>query len=212
MNPHAMNTNVASRLFVALWPAPELQAELAAMARSLAEQSEGRPARAENIHLTLVFLGDVDPDREAALVAAIDAEGGRVPDPAFTLVLDRLGSFGSGIVWAGAGRTPPALMSLQARISRCAREAGIPVESRAFAAHLTLVRKARRRLRGPLGPLSWPVAQFRLVGSTLAEGGSRYRCIREWPLGDTAGSSPRGCAPRATGRAGSLHHSLHEPG
>jgi 2'-5' RNA ligase len=47
------------RLFFACWPDAALQEQLAQLGRQLQRQSGGKPSRRENLHLTLVFLGDV---------------------------------------------------------------------------------------------------------------------------------------------------------
>ena len=51
----------AMRLFFALWPAREMADALTDWAAPIAGQSGGRLTRAETIHMTLAFLGNV-PD------------------------------------------------------------------------------------------------------------------------------------------------------
>ncbi|MDH5265059.1 MAG: RNA 2',3'-cyclic phosphodiesterase, partial [Betaproteobacteria bacterium] len=61
-----------ARLFFALWPDAAARAALADLARATANRYGGRAVPAANLHLTLVFLGEVDPARIAALRRAVD--------------------------------------------------------------------------------------------------------------------------------------------
>ncbi|HEX4943769.1 MAG TPA: RNA 2',3'-cyclic phosphodiesterase [Usitatibacteraceae bacterium] len=167
-----------ARLFFALWPDAGSQAALADWAREIANRGGGRPVSAARLHITLVFLGEVDPARIAALCAA--AEG--VRSGAFTLGLDRIGAFRkTGVAWAGCRQPPAELLSLQAGLERRIAAAGFSPDIRPFAPHLTLA----RRVRDPAGPadveaVSWRVKAFALVES--ARGGGGYRTLAEWPL------------------------------
>ena len=62
-------------------------------------------------------------------------------------------------------------------------EKGFELETRPFAAHITLIRKAQepRRLP-PLPELEWPVAEFVLVRSLLSREGSRYEVLERFAL------------------------------
>lgn len=169
-----------ARLFFALWPDDAARAALADLARSTAGRYGGRPVPAANLHLTLVFLGEVDPARIGALRSA--AEG--LACPGFPFQLDRIGGFRrAGVAWAGCRRPPPALLSLQSTIEGRIREAGFSPDDRAFAAHLTLA----RRVREPVEPedmqaVEWRANAFALVESARGEGA--YRTLAEWPLGE----------------------------
>lgn len=75
----------SSRLFFALWPDDETRHALVKLGKSLREQGL-KPISPENLHVTLVFLGQVDTDSEALItqrVAGIAAES-------FTLTFDKL--------------------------------------------------------------------------------------------------------------------------
>ena len=133
----------ALRVFFALWPDARARDALAALARDAAAQAQGRAPAAENLHLTLAFLGDVAPGR----VAILQAIGRHVSAavPAFTLSLDCTGMFrGSGIAWAGASATPPELAGLVARLREALVAEGFALERRAFQPHVTLARRCRK--------------------------------------------------------------------
>ena len=169
-----------ARLFFALWPDAAARAALADLARSTASRYGGRPVPAANLHLTLVFLGEVDPARIGALRSAADG----LACPGFPFELDRIGGFRrSGVAWAGCRRSPPALLTLQSALESRIREAGFSPDDRAFAAHLTLA----RRVREPVEPedmrvVEWRANAFALVETARGEG--VYRTLAEWPLGE----------------------------
>lgn len=98
--------------------------------------------RQENIHLTLVFLGNVSADLIPALSRAMDHVAGEVP--AFEMAVEGLGTFGSPrsprVVWAGIAESSGALSDLQKGLSAAVAALGVPVEARPFHAHLTLGR------------------------------------------------------------------------
>jgi 2'-5' RNA ligase len=122
------------RLFFALWPPHETAEALARWAGSL----EGKPVPAEKIHLTLAFLGGVDPGK---LVTAAS----RVQAGAFELPIDSAKYWRDNhIVWAGPHEVPEGLRVLVERLHFALFRAEFILERRAFAAHVTLLRKARK--------------------------------------------------------------------
>jgi 2'-5' RNA ligase len=97
-----------------------------------------RKVEPENLHLTLVFLGDCP---EPALEAAHDGfQALRLPG--FSLSLQSLGLFGKAkphSAWVGVAPSPE-LTHLQAKVETIARRAGCPIETRKFMPHVTLGR------------------------------------------------------------------------
>jgi 2'-5' RNA ligase len=167
-----------ARLFFAIWPDAPSRAALAALAAGAATRAGGRPVPAANLHLTLVFLGEVDTPRIGDLVAA----AGGLPAPAFTIVLDTIGGFRrSGVAWAGCREPAKELLGLQAGLDRRVREAGFHPDARPFAPHLTLARRVRAPVTPrPIDAIAWRVSSFALVESGRTE--SAYRTLAEWPL------------------------------
>lgn len=165
------------RLFFALWP-PRRTAELLAEWAAEAQQvTRGRVTRAETIHLTLAFLGDVAEERVAAVVRA--ARRVRGEPHALPIEEARLWTH-NRIVWVGPRETPAALGSLADSLRTELADEGFTIERRPFAAHITLIRKARSE--GDLPPLpqiDWPVNEFTLVRSTLLRNGPHYESIEQ---------------------------------
>jgi RNA 2',3'-cyclic 3'-phosphodiesterase len=174
------------RVFFALWPEAGARDALRALARDTAAQTGGRAPSAENVHLTLAFLGDVAATRLAALHAIGPVVAAAVPP--FTLTLDRVGAFGDGrIAWAGASAPPRDLERLAHSLNGALAKEGFPTERRAFHPHVTLARHCRRpAATGTLAPIAWRVERITLYASELSPRGPRYRELGAWRLGSPA--------------------------
>jgi 2'-5' RNA ligase len=168
-----------ARVFFALWPESAVQAGLAQHGRELQRQVGGKATRQESIHLTLAFLGDVALDRMDD-VRAVGARAGFEP---FAFTLEAAGCWGhNGVAWIAPRVTPEPLLSLVGSLGAALLDAGFRVDARPYAAHVTVVRKARcRPIDLTLAPVRWQVDDFVLVRSELEAGGSRYTVIDRWP-------------------------------
>src|SRR6266478_6212584 len=94
------------RLFFALWPDPATRAAIAALARDVGRETDGRAVAADNVHLTLIFLGE----QPAEIVPQLCASGAAIEFSAFRLALDEVDCWRkTGIAWLGASETPAAL-------------------------------------------------------------------------------------------------------
>lgn len=151
------------RLFFALWPGATTRARLDRWGQALHEQCGGRRTRAEDLHLTLAFLGNVDD----ALVPAVEAAMDRVEPRRFLLSLDQPGYWRkNSIAWAGASAAPPELETLAADLRASLGAARVAFDPQPFAVHVTLLRDARAPARMPqLDRIDWPVDGFALVAS-----------------------------------------------
>jgi 2'-5' RNA ligase len=150
-----------------------------------------RPIPPENLHVTLVFLGEL-PDR---VLADVDLAFRAVRAPGFDLALKGVGMFGGGkprAVYAGVAAAP-ALAHLQAKLETAARGAGLELPVRRYLPHVTLARlperlEGRERLeRAVAGRASYAapafrVGDFRLYRSHLTRGGSIYEELAAYPL------------------------------
>jgi len=157
------------RLFFALWPPRETALALHEWAKGL----EGRATPAEKIHLTLAFLGGVEPAKLAAAAKKVQAQ-------AFELPVDTAKYWRDNhIVWVGPREMPEGLRVLVERLHFALYRAEFILERRAFAAHVTLLRKARKPAAiEPLPKLEWPVREFVLVNSA----GGAYTVVERFAL------------------------------
>jgi 2'-5' RNA ligase len=168
------------RLFFALWPAQKAASALHDWARQTSLQTGGRVTRAETIHLTLAFVGEVEARGIQSLLHAGRATVGK----AHSLPIEQARYWKHNrIVWVGPNETPAPLAALAAELKSLLTGEGFALEERAFAAHITLIRKARApRALPPLPALAWPVEEFVLVRSQLSNEGSSYQVLERFAL------------------------------
>lgn len=129
------------RLFFALLFNDKIKDELCSVMKKMESCCEkGRFTFRENLHLTLVFLGEISPVLLPRVQEAMDA----VTEKPFSLQIGGLGCFqqrGGGLYWAGVEHTAP-LDRVYRTLADRMHEAGILQEVRAYRPHLTLVRQA----------------------------------------------------------------------
>ncbi|MHA6689198.1 RNA 2',3'-cyclic phosphodiesterase [Devosia sp. A449] len=152
--------------------------------------SGARWVDAENYHITLRFIGDVDYKTADEVADSLDRLANSLR---FSVRLTQLGSFGGEkprALYAGV-EPSEALSRLQAAQERVLQRAGLPPEGRKFTPHVTL---ARLRGVGPeevarfiteagrFEPLSFPVGRFVLYSSKDSVGGGPYVVEQSYPL------------------------------
>lgn len=161
------------RLFLAAWPPPETAGALAQWARPL----EGRAIPPDKIHLTLAFLGDAQPE---PAIAAAQRVRGRAHD--LPIEVAKYWKHNQ-IVWAGPRETPASLKALVEALHKELHNGGFRLESRPFAAHVTLLRKAPKPPSLPALPaVEWPIRELALVSSAVSSKGSTYTTLERYPL------------------------------
>jgi RNA 2',3'-cyclic 3'-phosphodiesterase len=145
----------------------------------------------DNFHLTLKFLGGVEPGRLDAITAAL-AEVGR-SRPAFDLGMRDLGAFPSRsrprVLWAGVDEGAGAAAVLAVAVDDALVPLGFEREARAFSAHVTLGRVRSPRPRPRLAEVlrgdaygRQRVEHLSLVRSELSPRGARYTELAALPL------------------------------
>jgi 2'-5' RNA ligase len=138
--------------------------------------------RADTLHLTLAFLGDVDESRLPDLLSL----GARVAcgRARFPLTIDHGEHWSHNrIDWAGCTKVPDALAGLVSELRSGLSAGGFQVEDRAFVPHVTLVRKrAGHPSPSAIDTPSFEVDALRLVESKRGSDGATYVTIARWPL------------------------------
>lgn len=174
------------RLFTGLELPESLAFELSMMRGGL---SGARWIEAENYHLTLRFIGDIDESTAHEIHDALE----RIRRPAFTVTLNGLGAFGGDkprAIVATAKPTPP-LVELQAEHERLMRRIGVPAETRKFTPHVTLARLRQvpsiavadyLSVRGWLASRAFEVDHFALFSARDSVGGGPYVAEAVYPL------------------------------
>lgn len=129
------------RLFIAVNFSEEVKQKLAGIQNGLKENVlRGNFTAYDNLHLTLVFLGEVAGSRISAAREAVND----VAVSPFELQIRGIGRFrrdGGDILWAGID-ADQNLIGLFRRLSKRISSAGFATEERTFKPHLTLVRGA----------------------------------------------------------------------
>lgn len=151
-----------------------------------------RPIPRENLHVTLVFLGEQREDVLEELHLAVEG----MALPGFSLRLDGLGVFGGDNPrnLHAAIAPEPALERLQSRLKRAAQLAGMRLEARRFVPHVTLARfrpneagagqlAQAMQAVGALDATPFAVDRFALFRSHLRADGAQYDMLAEYPLG-----------------------------
>ena len=137
------------RAFIAIELSPEVLAALGRVQDRLRRGEGGRAGRwvkAEGIHLTLEFLGEVPSEKLEAIYRAVgQACLGHAP---FELTVAELGCFPNlrrpRVVWVGVREETGQLARLQEAVERELNRLGFPPEGRKFTPHLTLARVQER--------------------------------------------------------------------
>ena len=176
------------RSFVAL-PVPARQREQ--LAAYLAACSLVEPGLswvpAENLHLTLRFLGSRTPE----VLEALDAQLKDLRWPSFDLGVAGLSTFGgkrARLVWLGLEVGLAAALALAGEVERRCQAIGVAPEERRFRPHVTLARaRDRRGIEVPELPPAprlpiWTADRLVLFRSRLGSGPARYEELGGYPL------------------------------
>ena len=176
------------RAFLAV-PVPEAQRQsLAAHLEECGRLAPGyRWVLPQNLHLTLRFLGGLDP----ATVERLRGDLRRVRASPFRLALDGRDAFGPRssprVVWLSVSEGAQDCAALAACLERSCRATGLEPEPRPFRAHLTLARARPGAPRLPTLPEppaleSWTVEDFILYESRLGGRAAAYVPLERYPL------------------------------
>ena len=157
-----------------------------------------RWVRTEGIHLTLKFMGNIDPGMVDRVLEAIPAVASQFSP--FELAISGLGVFPNPrrprVLWSGVHGEMGTLGALQLAIDDALWELGLPKEQRAFSPHLTLGRVRRNVTEGQLrgigevmesgelsGAASWTADSVNLMRTELDSGGSRHYLVGSASIG-----------------------------
>lgn len=185
------------RLFIAIAFDESIVGQIAEVQRQLCETLEaGVLVPADNLHLTLVFLGEIDEDDLVAVEDVLDDVQSRLN---FDLVFDHVDTFGShgrspdSTTWWLGSRPSKQLDHLQKEIAEKMGKLGVELERRAFVPHVTLVRHASPCAREDsrltmqelvaklsANPITARVNAYCLIESQLTSEGAKYQQICSW--------------------------------
>jgi 2'-5' RNA ligase len=175
------------RLFVAVDLPEEVRVSVAAIGSNL---GGARQVPADQLHLTLRFIGEADEKLFAAIKGALAG----VSAPPFSLALSGVGHFPPGkhprVLWVGMEVSEP-LLELHRSVEQTLIGVGIAPDERRFSPHITI---ARLKETPPAAVLSledrhrtfasdpFRVAEFYLYSSVLTRDGAIHRREAAYPL------------------------------
>jgi len=165
------------RLFFAINFSGETKSQLAALRDELRAKSvRGNFSAAENIHLTLAFLGECNAKQLAAAKASTDS----LKIEEMNIRIDRLGCFrrdGGDTWWAGIAENE-ALLALQRNLTENLTSAGFRLESRKYSPHITLARQVLTEIQPwQIEPFGETVRSVELMKSERVQGKPTYTAI-----------------------------------
>jgi 2'-5' RNA ligase len=165
------------RLFVAVDLSEDARRAIAAeqkrIAAALAEaKTRLRWVRSEQLHLTLVFLGEVEDNRVPSVA---DAVGRDVDAPAFDVTFSGAGVFpphrAPRALWIGITAGVSELTALQQELAQRLVDTGVELDNRPFSPHLTLGRWRTSRSsdgrRALAAAAEGAIARMRVAAATL---------------------------------------------
>jgi RNA 2',3'-cyclic 3'-phosphodiesterase len=190
------------RLFIAVRFSKDVTLALADLSERLRRDLDGRApikwVEAQNIHLTLQFLGDVGEGLVPKLAGSLSGAYGDLAP--FEVELGGVGAFPrpnrAKVIWAGMRHGADGLRALHAATQGVTAGFGVEPEDRPFKAHVTLgrLRIGRGRGRAPdlsaaLSPLAerafgtCQIGEVHLVRSELKPTGPVYTTLDTFPVG-----------------------------
>lgn len=184
------------RTFIAVDPGKNIRDRASALQETLARKgADVKWVEPENLHVTLLFLGEVD-DRDIARVCRAVAETA-ARHPAFPLSVETVGCFPNPrrprVLWAGVGQGAPELCALYDALEVPLVELGYRREERRYTPHLTLGRVTSDRPSDTLTPAlakhtRWKggeinVREIQVMSSELTSQGPVYAVLSRVALG-----------------------------
>ena len=203
MNRQSQSENLRTiRAFIAVPLTSTIIEQLADVQRRLKRgcpEQAVRWVKPENVHLTLFFLGDILPERQAPIEAALSVVA-RHARP-LTFSVQGVGAFPNlnrpRVIWVGLQEPAGQLALLHRAVNEAMANVGFRPEDRRFSPHLTLGRIRRRASRedaqavgeavrraevGHLGDA--PVEEMILFRSVLKSSGAEYTPLARFAIGN----------------------------
>jgi 2'-5' RNA ligase len=167
-----------SRLFFALWPDDQTRQKLVRLNKSI-ETKGFRPVQPQNVHVTLVFLGNVDAAAELLIIHSVTG----ISASPFVLMFDQLSYWSRPkVLCLTCSQLVAEVEMLVAALNMEVASFGLQTENRPYQPHITLARHARYLPDIKVEPIVWRAESFCLVESCSEPGGVNYKVRQEWPF------------------------------
>jgi 2'-5' RNA ligase len=183
-------SDATRRVFFALWPDSAQRAALVHATGEVARHCGGRPVPADNLHVTLAFLGAVPESRIACLssLAQRAAAGFDWHAPPVALTFSSIAHWAKPQILAAVDRAAEGGAGVAALAGILVQEtaaAGFTPDLKPFRAHVTVARKVAHAPReSAMQAVEWSFAHFALVESRTLASGPVYSVVESYVLGD----------------------------
>jgi 2'-5' RNA ligase len=176
----------------------KIRDHIASIAQELRPQVDARASwvRPENYHVTVRFLGEIDPLLTLDLKATCQTATSQIPS--FEIALDRVGEFPSldnpRVLWVG-GKAPDPFLNLLSLLDSGLSQLGFPRGHAESIAHITLARikgRVHTSLSQVIEQISQPawtlhVDRLVLMESRLTPHGAIYSPLFTLPFAGSKG-------------------------
>ena len=169
---------MSQRLFFALLPDTAAINEIMAIQQQL-PADKLRLYSAENLHQTLVFLGEFAEPKLMDLISACNT----VQIPPISMQFTSLTHWPQPkVLCLLAAASSPALSALVTALQQIVSQFEVPADNRPYRPHITLARKASEAVALDFKPISFTADEFVLMQSVSTDNGPLYRPLHRWPL------------------------------
>ncbi|MBW8189517.1 RNA 2',3'-cyclic phosphodiesterase [Neiella marina] len=182
---------MAERLFVALPLPPTIRRQVARWQRAY-QPLHAKPVPADNLHLTLAFLGSCD----ARVKQQVCEQLSSIALPSWCQELSQTGWFAKPkIGYLAPQQTAAALQTLASQVQQRMQQLGMVLPEHDFIPHVSVFRhfqhghswRASHSGTQPhVNAMSWPVTEFCLYQSC----NDRYKVLHRWPLTESSTNRP----------------------
>lgn len=169
---------MSQRLFFALQPSKAAIQKISELMRQT-DETALKFYQPENLHQTLVFLGETQTSQLAALVQQVNALEMR----RFVMQFTQLAYWPKPkIVCLTSSAISEELTQLVSTLETIATMLDFQIQKRPYRPHITLARKANQAVNWDLKPIIFEAKHFVLMASTPSENGVQYVALHRWAL------------------------------
>jgi 2'-5' RNA ligase len=170
---------MTERIFIAINFNSDTRSRLVALRDDIRRNSKrGAFSQPDNIHLTLIFIGDCDTAQTSLIKATMD----KVRFQPFTITVDNIGRFkrGSGSLWWAGVQENKGLSDMQSDLTNRLISIGFSLDERKYSPHITLGREVVCS-EGPryVEPFSETIGSIELMRSERIDGKLTYTVIHK---------------------------------
>lgn len=166
------------RLFFALWPDQKTRSEIDRLNQTI-KLDTIRHLKPENLHVTLLFLGNVSDE----IAALVQQRAQHIKAQPFSFYFDGIDFWQRPrVLCLTASQQPPELYDLVTQLTDMVADLPLSLIDRPYRAHITLARKAKTSYALEYEPVKWQAEEFVLVESRSDKQGVHYDVLARWPL------------------------------